>query len=80
MQRVRDEAHRFAINYHRKLRAEAVSFSLLDEIPGIGDVIKTKLLRAFGSVDEISKADEKALLNVIKNKSTVKKIIEVLHK
>lgn len=55
-QRVRDEAHRFGITYHRKLRSKRVVSSELDEISGIGKIRRTKLLQAFGSVAGIKKA------------------------
>jgi excinuclease ABC subunit C len=51
--RVRDEAHRFAITYHRKLREKRAIKSELDDIPGIGEVRKKALLRHFGSVAKI---------------------------
>ncbi|MGE5174596.1 MAG: excinuclease ABC subunit UvrC [Betaproteobacteria bacterium] len=54
--RVRDEAHRFAITYHRKLREKRAVHSELDDIPGIGDVRKKMLLRHFGSVEKIKQA------------------------
>ncbi len=54
--RVRDEAHRFAITYHRKLREKRAVKSELDEIPGIGETRKKALLRHFGSVEKIRKA------------------------
>ena len=56
VQRVRDEAHRFAITYHRKLRGKAVRRSVLDAIPGIGPKRKRALLRGFGSVQGIREA------------------------
>ena len=56
VQRVRDEAHRFAITYHRKLRGKAVRRSVLDAIPGIGPKRKRALLRGFGSVRGIREA------------------------
>ena len=56
LQRVRDEAHRFAITYHRKLRGKAVRRSVLDAIPGIGPKRKRALLRKFGSVRGIREA------------------------
>ncbi len=56
LQRVRDEAHRFALSYHRKLRAERAVRSPLDEIPGIGPRRKKMLLRLFGSIDRIREA------------------------
>ena len=54
--RVRDEAHRFAVEYLRKLRGKAASRSVLEEIPGIGERKKRFLLRHFGSVKKIEKA------------------------
>jgi excinuclease ABC subunit C len=56
LQRARDEAHRFAIGYHRKLRRKEVIVSALDEIPGIGPERKKALLKKFGSVQAIKKA------------------------
>ena len=54
--RLRDEAHRFAITYHRSLRDRAIRESVLDEVPGIGAAKKAKLLRRFGSVRGIARA------------------------
>jgi excinuclease ABC subunit C len=54
--RVRDEAHRFAITYHRQLRAKAATRSALDTLTGIGPVRKKRLLLAFGSVGAIKRA------------------------
>ncbi|HEX9860757.1 MAG TPA: excinuclease ABC subunit UvrC, partial [Nitrospirota bacterium] len=54
--RVRDEAHRFAITYHRKLRGKRAVHSELDDIPGIGETRKMALLRHFGSVEKIRQA------------------------
>jgi excinuclease ABC subunit C len=56
LQRVRDQAHRFAITHHRKLRSKQTLFSALDRIPGIGGARKRALLRAFGSVQRIEQA------------------------
>lgn len=53
MQRIRDEAHRFAISFHRQRRSQRVFSSILDAIPGIGDQRKGRLLRAFGSVERM---------------------------
>jgi excinuclease ABC subunit C len=55
--RLRDEAHRFAITYPRALRERHIKESILDEVPGIGESKKTKLLRAFRSIRGIAKAD-----------------------
>lgn len=54
--RLRDEAHRFALSYHRKLRQKAIRESVLDEVPGIGEAKKLKLLRRFRSVRGIARA------------------------
>lgn len=78
LQRIRDESHRFAINYHRKLRSLGQTASLLDDIPGVGQITKKRLLRAFGSVEGIRKADTTDLQSIIKNKSTIEKIRKVL--
>ncbi|MGD0114691.1 MAG: excinuclease ABC subunit UvrC [Dehalococcoidia bacterium] len=56
LQRVRDEAHRFAITYHRSVRQKAGTRSALDAIPGVGPKRKQALLRKFGSVREIREA------------------------
>jgi excinuclease ABC subunit C len=64
LQRVRDEAHRFAITYHKKVRAKQTLYSALDRIPGIGGVRKRALLRAFGSVKRIEEASLDELLKV----------------
>jgi excinuclease ABC subunit C len=56
LQRVRDEAHRFAITYHRKKRSAALTASELDAIPGLGPARKATLLRHFGSVRRIAGA------------------------
>ena len=56
VQRVRDEAHRFAVTYHRKLRGKAAHRSALDGIPGIGPSRKRALLRKFGSVRSVREA------------------------
>ena len=57
VQRIRDEAHRFAISYHRRLRARQTSQSTLDRIKGIGPRRKKALLRKFGSLQAIRDAD-----------------------
>lgn len=59
LERIRDEAHRFAITYHRKLRGKITS--RLDSIPGIGDQRRKALLRRFGSLEGISKASVEEL-------------------
>jgi len=56
MQRIRDEAHRFALGYHRKLRGRQTITSQLDEVPGIGSRRRSALLKHFGSLDAIRAA------------------------
>lgn len=64
LQRLRDEAHRFAITYHRLLRDKHTTASELDLIPGIGQVKKLSLLHHFGSVEQIKKANPEQLAEV----------------
>jgi excinuclease ABC subunit C len=56
LQRVRDEAHRFAIAYHRQKRGKAATSSALDEVPGLGPARRKTLLKHFGSVRRLSAA------------------------
>ena len=58
LQRLRDEAHRFAIGYHRTLRSRAATASRLDSIPGLGPARRKALLRHFGSVAGVAAASE----------------------
>ncbi len=62
LQRVRDEAHRFAVQYHQTLRDDVST--VLDEVPGVGPETRTKLLRRFGSVDAIRAASLDDLTDV----------------
>jgi len=62
--RLRDEAHRFAITYHRNIRERAIRESVLDEVPGIGEAKKLKLLRAFRSVYGVARAGEGEIASV----------------
>ena len=75
--RVRDEAHRFAIEYHRKLREKRAIASELDDIPGIGEARRKALLRHFGSVAKIKEASAEDLAKVKgMNKKAAAEIIE----
>ena len=82
LQALRDEAHRFAITYHRSLREKRINSSLLDEIPGIGEVRKRQLLKAFGSVRNLAKADANIIALRIPGigQNTAKKILEILNR
>lgn len=61
LQRVRDEAHRFAITHHRQRRDQAMTASILDELPGVGPARKRALLNHFGSPDAILAASREEL-------------------
>ncbi|HPS87129.1 MAG TPA: excinuclease ABC subunit UvrC [Spirochaetota bacterium] len=63
IQRIRDEAHRFAVTYHRNLRDKKLTSSILDTIPDIGDKTKKLLLNHFGSVEKISEASPEELIS-----------------
>ena len=54
--RIQEETHRFAINYHKKLRSKRLHKSVLDQVPGVGEKRKADLLKAFGSVTAIKSA------------------------
>ncbi|MHA1391046.1 MAG: helix-hairpin-helix domain-containing protein, partial [Promethearchaeota archaeon] len=69
-QRVRDEAHRFAIKLHKKQREKRVRRSVLDDIKGIGPATRNKLLRHFGSVENLKKATPEAIAQVVGKKLT----------
>jgi excinuclease ABC subunit C len=56
LQRVRDEAHRFAITYHRQKRSRSMAQSVLDDVPGLGELRRKAILRAFGSVKRLRAA------------------------
>ncbi len=68
LQRIRDEAHRFAITFHRQLRAKKAIKSRLDEISGIGPKTKKKLLLRFGTVTDILGASPKDLAKIVGEK------------
>jgi excinuclease ABC subunit C len=55
--RIQDEAHRFAITYHRSLRGKGITRSVLDDIQGIGENRKKALMKHFGSIDKVKEAD-----------------------
>ncbi|MFA5030505.1 MAG: excinuclease ABC subunit UvrC [Patescibacteria group bacterium] len=65
LERIRDEAHRFATTFYRKKHLKSQSMSALDEIPGIGEKRKKDLLRHFGSVERIKKARVEQISKII---------------
>ncbi|MBE3598722.1 MAG: excinuclease ABC subunit UvrC [Limnochordaceae bacterium] len=64
LQQIRDEAHRFAVGYHRKLRGERATHSALDDIPGVGPRRKKQLIEHFGSAKRVMEATLEELLAV----------------
>ena len=64
LQQIRDEAHRFALAYHKKLRRKQGLQTLLDEVPGIGQVKKKALLKRFGHLQKIQEVSEDVLSEV----------------
>jgi excinuclease ABC subunit C len=68
IQHLRNEAHRFGINFHRGKRSSVMNRSLLDEIPGIGEKTKELLLKKFGSVRKVSEANREELEKVVGKK------------
>lgn len=79
LQRIRDEAHRFAITFHRKLRDKRTVFSELDAVKGIGTKKKIALLAKFGSLEQIKKASLEELEKTA-GKSAAKRLFEYFNK
>lgn len=81
LQRVRDESHRFAVKYHRKLRSEAIEGSELDDIVRVGKTRKINLLKHFGDIENVKKAsiDEIADVKGL-NKKLAKAVYEKFNK
>jgi excinuclease ABC subunit C len=80
LKRLRDEAHRFAIGYHRKLRGKQITKSVLDSIDGIGKSRKYAILNYFGSVEVLRKASETEIAKTPGiGPHTAKRIYETLH-
>lgn len=79
--RIQDEAHRFAIEYHRSLRSREQVHSILDDIPGIGDIRRKALLRKFKSVENIRDASEEELAQTESmNARSARQVYEFFHK
>lgn len=76
---VRDEAHRFAVQYHRNLRQKKLKKSVLDDIESIGKKRKKLLMKKFGSVEKVKKASLAELEDVLKNKSAAEKVYTYFH-
>ena len=79
LQRIRDEAHRFAITHHRKLRNKSTLLSVLEEVPGIGPKKRKQILELFGSLDRIKESTVEELQSAGLNKSLAQRILEKLN-
>lgn len=79
--RVQDEAHRFAIEYHRSLRGKKSTQSILDEIPGIGEARRKALMRAFGSLEAVRDAEVEDLAALDgMNQKAAQSVYDFFHK
>ncbi|MDD6456669.1 MAG: excinuclease ABC subunit UvrC [Lachnospiraceae bacterium] len=79
--RVQDEAHRFAIEYHRSLRGKKSTQSILDEIPGIGEARRKALMRAFGSLEAVRDAEVEDLAGLDgMNQRAAQSVYDFFHK
>ncbi len=79
IQRIRDEAHRFALSYHKKLRNKEIRDSIIDFIPGIGEKKKRLLLSKFKSIESIKDASINELMEIPGiGEKTAKKIKDIL--
>ena len=81
LQQVRDEAHRFAVTFHRSLHRKRAAVSILDGVPGIGGKRRSALLRHFGSVDQLRKASVEEIAAVEgMNRKAAERVAEALKK
>ena len=79
--RIQDEAHRFAIEYHRSLRSKAQVHSTLDEIPGVGPARRKALMRHFASIEELREATPEKIAEVPEiSENQAKAIYDFFHK
>ena len=75
--RIQDEVHRFAINYHRSIKSKGALSSILDVVPGIGEVRKKELLKEFGSLKKMKNATVEELSKIV-SKDIAEKLYEYL--
>ncbi len=79
LQKIRDEAHRFALSYHKKLRERSIEASILKQVPGIGDVYQKRLLSSFRSIEEIAKSTPEEISKRTKiNLKVAEKLLQFL--
>ena len=78
--RIQDEAHRFAIEYHRSLRSKEQVHSVLDDIPGIGPARRKALMKSFQTLEDIKSATEEELAKVEgMNSRSARQVFEFFH-
>ena len=78
--RIQDEAHRFAIEYHRSLRSKEQVHSVLDDIPGIGPARRKALMKSFQTLEDIKSATEEELAEVEgMNSRSARQVFEFFH-
>ena len=75
--RIQEEVHRYAITYHRNIKAKGMLSSVLDVVPGIGEVRKKELLKHFGSLKRLKEASEEELAEVV-SKEVAKNLVSYL--
>ena len=79
--RIQDEAHRFAIEFHRKLRTQGQVHSILDDIPGVGPARRKALMKYFASIEDMKNASVEELKNIPSmNEKSAKEVYSFLHK
>ncbi len=76
--RIQEEVHRYAITYHRNIKSKGALSSILDVVPGIGEIRKKELLKKFGSLKKMKEASIEELTEVV-GKDTAEKLKEYLH-
>jgi excinuclease ABC subunit C len=78
--RIQDETHRFAIEYHKKLRSKGQVYSILDDIEGIGPKRRIELIRNFKSLEKLKEAEVEELKKIPSmNEAAAKKVYEFFH-
>ena len=75
--RIQEEVHRYAITYHRNIKSKGALSSILDVVPGIGEVRKKELLKKFGSLKKMKEADIEDLSEIV-GKDTAEKLKDYL--
>ena len=78
LSRIQEEVHRYAITYHRNIKSKGALSSLLDVVPGIGEVRKKELLKKFGSLKKMKEASIDELSLVVGSEISVK-LYDYLH-